>query len=319
MMDAAPRCVAVVGGAGFIGATLVRFLLTAGLSVRVLDRLGSDELRGRFSSDLCSRLHLVSAQDDYGRALVEAFEGADAVVHLASTSLPSTSNLNMPADITSNLVVFVDLLEQARARQIRKVVYLSSGGTVYGQVEELPIRESHATNPICSYGIVKLAAEKYLRMHNVLYGSRHVALRLSNPYGPGQNPRAAQGAVAVFAAKIIRGEPIEIWGDGTVVRDYIHVRDVAAAIGAALVYRGAQCVFNIGSGKGVSLNELVQLLSAYSGRAAKVTYAPGRAVDVKANVLDISNARCELNWNPEIPLETGLGHLMSQLAQGEAK
>lgn len=308
--------VAVVGGAGFIGTHCVRRLLATGVAVRVLDRPPVEALRRHFDG-FAGDLALVSGSLEDEAAMAATLEGVDHVVHLASTTAPASSNSDIPFDISSNLIATIRLLEACRARGIAKLTFLSSGGTVYGQPITLPIAEAHPTQPICSYGVVKLAIEKYIYMFNKLYGSKHVVLRVSNPYGPGQNPRGAQGVVAVFTDRILRQEEIVIWGDGEVVRDYIHVSDVAEAVWAALLYDGGDCIFNIGSGQGVSLNEIIAALNDLSAHPAKVRYETERSFDVKASVLDISAARTELNWAPRILLKDGLTDLLRRKLEEE--
>lgn len=149
----------------------------------------------------------------------EALEGIDVVFHLASTTLPKTSNDDPGYDVRSNVVDTIQLLEACVDAGVRKVIFASSGGTVYGVPERLPIKEDHPTNPISSYGIVKLTIEKYLGLFHYLYGLDYAALRISNPYGPYQDPAGQQGAISVFLHRILSGQPIAIWGDGEIVRE----------------------------------------------------------------------------------------------------
>ena len=172
--------------------------------------------------------------------------------------------------------------------------------------EQIPILETHATDPVCSYGITKLSIEKYLHLFHVLYGLDYTVLRLANPFGEGQRVQASQGAVAVFLGKILRGEPIGIWGDGSVVRDYIYIRDAIDAMLAALERTTSEHVFNIGSGRGHSLNELIDLMEAVTGRTADRRYLAGRQFDVPANVLSIARATQFLDWSPKVSLDSGL-------------
>jgi UDP-glucose 4-epimerase len=169
-----------------------------------------------------------------------------------------------------------------------------------------PIRESHPTDPISSYGIHKLAIEKYLHMNHALYGLDYRVLRVANAYGERQRTDKAQGAVAAFLERALRGEPIQIWGDGSVVRDYVYAGDIAHAFLQVVQYQGQERVFNIGSGQGVSLNELVDAIATVIGRRPGVEYTPGRQFDVPINVLDISRAQQHLGWQPRTRLIDGL-------------
>ncbi len=209
-------------------------------------------------------------------------------------------------DVESNVVGTLRMLHAASRGEVRKVVFISSGGTVYGMPQAVPIPESHPTEPRVSYAIAKLAIEKYLALFQSTHGLDHVVLRVANPYGERQRVDAAQGAVAVFLDRALRREPIEIWGDGTVVRDYLHVSDVARAFLRAIDYSGEPRVFNIGSGSGCSLNELLAAIERLLGRTVERRYLPGRGFDVPRNVLDITRARDVLGWAPRVSLEEGL-------------
>ncbi len=275
----------ILGGKGFIGSHLSRALAAAGEQPRVFDR---------------PQEFLAPAQLD------AALEGVEVVFHLISTTVPKSSNDDPVADIEANVVGTLRLLDLCRGRRVRKVVFISSGGTVYGVPRGTPISESHPTEPICSYGIHKLAIEKYLHLNWSLHGLDYCVLRVANAYGEGQRTDAAQGAVAAFLERAVRGAPIEIWGDGSVVRDYVYVGDIVQALLNAAAHRGDRKVFNIGSGVGVSLNEMVREIGKIVGRTPEVRYAPGRGFDVPANVLDATAAREQLGWRPSTSLPEGL-------------
>jgi UDP-glucose 4-epimerase len=170
----------------------------------------------------------------------------------------------------------------------------------------VPIGEDHPTDPISSYGIVKLAIEKYLRLFYHLHGLDYTVLRISNPYGPYQNPVSQQGVISVFLHRIYTGRPITIWGDGSVVRDYLYVSDLIDALEAVSRTETEGKVFNIGSGHGVSLQELIGLMTSVLGERPAVEYLPSRALDVPASVLDVSRARRELGWEPKTDLQEGI-------------
>jgi UDP-glucose 4-epimerase len=293
----------VLGGAGFIGSHLVEALLTAGHRVRIFDRPHVDRL-----AELGARPGVETYTGDFinPQALRPALAGAEVVYHLVSTTLPKTSNDNPAYDVESNVIGTLRLLELCRAQGVRRVVFVSSGGTVYGVPQSTPIDERHPTDPICSYGVHKLAIEKYLQLARTLYGVDYCILRPANLYGPRQRLDIAQGAVAVFLDRALRREPIEIWGDGSVVRDYVYVGDAVGALVKALDYGGSQRIFNIGSGNGVSLNELLVHIGRLLGRAPEVRYGSARTVDVPANVLDCSAAKRHLGWSAATALDEGL-------------
>jgi UDP-glucose 4-epimerase len=239
----------------------------------------------------------------------------DCCVHLVTTTLPFTSNENMMFDIESNLMGSVQLMKQAAKAKFKKLVYISSGGTVYGPSKSDKIAETHPTSPLSSYGITKLAVEKYLSLYQELHGLRSVALRLSNPFGERQRIKSLQGAVAVFVGAAVQDRELQIWGDGSVVRDYIYVTDVANAVLKALEYEGLEKVFNVGSGHGQSLLDVVKVVEETVGKKLKIVFQAGRSVDASRNVLDISKASELLRWTPEIDFPTGVQKMASWLDQ----
>jgi len=293
----------VVGGNGFIGTHLVEYLLQEGVAVRVFDRYPS-----QFSPTKSQVEYLIGDLGNHG-TLPEIVEDVDWVFHLAYTTLPKTSNDDPVYDVRSNLIDTLQLLQACCQAKVKKLVFVSSGGTVYGVPQTVPIKETHPTNPICSYGITKLAIEKYLHLFFHLYGLDYTVTRMSNPYGEGQNPNAKQGAIGVFLGRIARGEAINIWGDGRVVRDYLHIDDAAAALISAAKYapdKDAPRIFNIGSGVGHSLNEIVEAIRSVVDRKVTVEYTPARALDVSTNILDISLAGTCLGFRPSIDLPAGI-------------
>jgi UDP-glucose 4-epimerase len=245
----------------------------------------------------------------------EALEGCDICFHLVSTTLPKSSNADPVFDVETNLLGTVRLLTHAVNAGIKKIIFVSSGGTVYGVPIELPIPETHRTDPICSYGISKLAIEKYLELFRRLHGLDYTVLRIANPYGERQRMHASQGAVAVFLGKVLSGEPVEIWGDGSVVRDYVYIADVVDALLAAMELECDEHVFNIGSGYGLSLNELLDAIEKVTKRAADRRYLPARVFDVPISVLSIERAKRSLDWSPKVEFSQGLKKFAEWLLQ----
>lgn len=301
----------VVGASGFIGSHLVDSLLAAGYRVKALARHLPGLISPVAQANPALTLSPLSMAD--GLALQEAMEGAELVFHLASGSLPQSSNRDPQADVQVNLLGALKVFEAARQAQVQRLVMVSSGGTVYGVPQQVPIAEGHPTEPTCSYGISKLAIEKYVALYRQLHGLDGLVLRVANPYGERQRLDATQGVVPVFLGKALRGEPLQIWGDGSTVRDFLHISDVVTALLAAAHYQGEERLFNVGSGEGLSLNQLVELLRAELQRPLAVEYLPARGFDVPTNVLCIERARRCLGWNPKVTVSEGLHRLCASL------
>lgn len=286
----------VLGGCGFIGSHVVDRFLAEGHPVRVLSR--SPEI---------FRPPLPGVDYRFGELgnqtfLEECLRGVDVVIHLVSTTTPKDSNEDMAFDIESNLIQTVRALRSCVRAGVTKMVYCSSGGAIYGNPNNCPVAEDAPTSPLCSYGVVKLAIEKYLELFGNLEGFQSVSLRVSNPFGPRQNPLGHQGVVAAILDRIHRGLPISVWGDGSVVRDFFYVGDLAEAIFRAALQDTPSRVINIGSGVGLSLRDLLAVVRRELGVDFEVCYEPGRAFDVREIYLDISRAEAELGWKPKTAL-----------------
>jgi UDP-glucose 4-epimerase len=302
----APIKLLLVGGAGFIGAEITARLLKRGHAVRVLDR----NIK-RFPS----RQILKSKNDEFEvicgnyancKMLEKALSGVDVVIHLASSTVPQSSNLDSISDVKGNVIASLRLLQACRERGVKKIVFTSSGGTVYGISQTIPMSEDNPTNPISSYGITKLMIEKYLQLFYHLYGLDYSILRCANAYGPGQNFISGQGAVGIFMRRMIMGESIIIWGDGSIVRDYVYVDDLAEAHILAANSKRHATIVNIGSGIGTSLNNLVHTIAKAINVIPVVEYSEARKFDVPNNILKIDRAKQVFNWAPKIDLETGV-------------
>ena len=303
----------VLGGGGFIGSAIVDRLLVAGHSVRVFERPRVAPYRVFAPAEQIEWTtgDLLSTSD-----VNEALADVDTVFHLVSTTLPKGSNDDPVYDVQSNLIGTLQILNLMVQRRTARIVFISSGGTVYGSPNYLPIDEQHPTNPQVSYGITKLAIEKYILLFERLHGIKAVILRLSNPYGERQRVETAQGAVAVFLQRALRRQALEIWGDGSVTRDYVYIGDVAEAFLRAAEYQGPLSIFNIGSGQGTSLNELLTKLEAVLGNDIERAYLPGRPFDVKLNVLDTRLAQQELAWSPRVTMDEGLARTADWIRRG---
>ncbi len=288
----------VLGGNGFVGSHLVESLLAGGARVRVLDRSGSLKTPPMIGVD-----YRYADLADLP-ALTEALADMDLVIHLISTTVPGTANQDPIADIDGNLIGTVRLLQKLRNAGVPKLIYLSSGGTVYGDSPNRPIPETHPRDPLSSYGIVKAAIENYIAMYGGLAGFQFLILRVSNLYGPRQGHVGVQGVIPTICRRILDGEPLKIWGDGSATRDYLHISDLMTFITAAIT-QGATGTFNVGSGMGTSLTQLLELFAQITRKPLKLEYLPPRGFDVRHLVLDITKARRTLGWQPQVPLREG--------------
>lgn len=289
----------VLGGNGFIGSHIVDRLLAEGHSVRVFDR--STE---RFRDALRGVDYRFGSFNDTP-ALSEAMQDVDIIYHAISTTVPSTSNKDPVFDIESNLINTVRLLNLMTDSGVSRIVYLSSGGTVYGIPEYSPIKETHPLRPICSYGVVKIAIENYIHMYSHLHGLEYILLRASNPYGPRQGHIGVQGVIGTFMGKYLNDEDVVVWGDGSVVRDFIYIDDLVELIVVA-GQSNISGILNAGSGVGSSINDVISCLKSVSGKNLAPVYRPGRDYDVPSIVLDMDKARTILNFSPSVSLEEGV-------------
>lgn len=298
------RCV-VIGGGGFIGSHLCEALLSAGHDVTVFDRADSPNLEVLKQKGVRLCVGDFFNPEDVQRSL----QDQEVLFHLLSTTVPQTSIEDPARDVETNVVGTLRLLDAVRKTSIKKIIFPSSGGTVYGIPQEIPIKENHPTNPTSSYGIGKLIIEKYLNMYWTLYGLDYCVLRIANAYGERQRPTATQGVIPVFLERGLRNQEITVWGDGSVMRDYVYASDISQAFIKALTYSGEMKVFNIGSGQGHSVNDVIHVMERVMGWPLKVKYTRGRSFDVPISVLDITRAKNYLNWVPAISLFEGIARM----------
>ena len=293
--------VLVTGGAGFIGSHLVDRLVELGYSVAVVDdgrsgRVENVNPSARFYDvDICSS------------SLEEVFEQErpDFVDHHAAQISVQSSVRDPVNDARINILGSLNLLEKCRAHGVRKVLFSSSGGAIYGEPEYRPCDEKHPARPVSPYGAAKLAVETYLFYYGKVYGLDFTCLRYANVYGPRQDPHGEAGVVAIFVQAMLEGRRPVIFGDGEQERDYVYVADIVEANVAAL-QKGSGGVYNIGTGSGTSVNEIFRQLSRIIGYDEAPKHAPSRPGDVYRISLDVSKARRELGWTPATSLEEGL-------------
>lgn len=295
----------ILGGCGFIGRHVVQALAKYNIPLVVFDIDANPVYSARHCTYLAGDFSDTDKLDD----LMTKY-AITHVVHLVSTTLPKSSNDDMPYDIESNVIQTLRLLDLCLKHRVQRFLFMSSGGTVYGSPEEVPVSENHTNYPLCSYGISKLTIERYLHLYQQLYGLDYVVLRAANPYGPGQNPLSGQGVIANFVHKIYEHQSIEVWGDGTNVRDFFHVKDLAELVAVSLLSKHTG-IFNAGSGEGTSINQIIEYLREIIDIPFNVVYKKKRHLDVQEIILNCSLAIKVFDWKPKISLTLGIKDYIS--------
>jgi UDP-glucose 4-epimerase len=303
--------VVLLGGAGFIGLAVAEALVDAGARPLVVD--GARRLARaapRLATAPGGAIAGQVAEPGDVRAIAAALKGAEAVVHLAWTSVPASSMAAIAEDARDNVVATVEVLQASVEAGIGRFVFVSSGGAVYGRAARLPAREDDPTDPISAYGVGKLAVEKYVALFSSAHGLPGVTLRLSNPFGPYQLAGTPVGVVARMVQRLASDEAIEIFGDGSTVRDYLEIGDAARALAlAADPGRLPPGLYNVGSGEGKSLAEVAATVGAVAGRPPRLVHRPARGFDVPAIVLDIERLSAASGWRPEVSFAEGVERL----------
>lgn len=301
--------VLIIGGNGFIGHNTATYLLESGYEIGIYDRN-------------CQPPSLEC--DYYCRDLLndpifpDMLKGYHAVIYLISASTPQTSMMDPSLVYEKEIFLLLKFLSECVKSGIRRVIYASSGGTIYGENSHANCEDSD-TWPVCHYAVGKLACEKILNLYNQLYGMENVILRISNPYGKGQLPESGVGAVTAFVDRILKGETITLYGDGTTIRDFIDIQYVAQSFRLALEWEFSDeisPVFNIGSGRGISLNQVIAIICDAVERKARIQYCPARSFDVMCNYLDIEKARIYLGYHPPENLEHDIAVYAARLMRG---
>lgn len=319
----APLRILVTGGAGFIGSHVVDALLAAGHQVVVVDNLSTGKRQNLNPAARFYEMDILSPD----LATVFRREGIEVVNHHAAQIDVRRSVAAPGEDARVNIQGLLNLLENCVRHGVKGFIFASSGGVVYGEPEALPVKEGFPKGPLSPYGVSKLSSEYYLYYFARTHGLPYVALRYGNVYGPRQDPHGEAGVVAIFGQKMLRGEVPVIYGDGEQLRDYVYVADVVRANLLALEKLGNgmspkllghldAAAYNIGTGRGTSVNELFLLLKRVVGYAGEAAYHPPRAGELRKIYLDATKAARELGWKPQVDLEEGLQRTVAYLAAG---
>ena len=307
------KCI-IYGGAGFIGSHTTETLLDNNFEVTVFDKINASK---KNLTNVLNKIRFIEGDFNNSIDIEESLKNQDYVIHLVSSTLPADSNLNPQYDVETNLISSLNLFEECVNQKIKKVIFVSSGGTIYGNPIKLPINEEHPTNPTSSYGIIKLTIEKYLLLYKSLKGLDYKILRLSNPFGERQNPHSGQGLISNLLYKIKNKQTLEIWGDGKVIRDYFYIKDGVKAIHLSIKDHSQSNIFNISSSKGYSINQILDRFRKVLKLKFKVKYTAGRKFDVRKNILDNSKAQSILNWKPETGFNQALMKTWSYIFNDE--
>ncbi len=301
--------VLVTGGAGFIGSHVVDTYLASGYEVVVVDNLSTGQLFNLNPSATFYNMDIRSPQ------LQEIFdkERPDFVNHHAAQMDVRRSTVEPLFDADINILGSINVLECAIKFQVKRFIYISSGGAVYGEPESLPCDETHPINPICQYGVSKHTIEHYLYLYNHIYGLDYIVLRYGNVYGPRQNPRGEAGVVAIFTGQMLADQQVLINGDGEQQRDFVYVTDCAQANLLALTAPQANTIYNIGCGVGTSVNEIFQILKEFSAYPKNAYYGPPKPGETQRIYLNCSKARAGLGWTPAVGIQGGLENTVNYI------
>lgn len=277
----------ILGAAGFIGTNLtIELAKNKSNKITLVDK--SIQYFENIKKMKFENVSFKEYDFDVNTKYDDLLKDQSIVYHLVSTTVPTTSNQHISQELMGNVVFSSNLFEACVRKKISKVVFISSGGTVYGKEVDCPLKENTPTNPISSYGVQKVAIEKLLYLYNYMYGLDYRVIRLANPYGPYQRPNGILGAVTTFTYKALKGEQITVYGNGSIVRDFIYIDDAIRAIMNIVEGKNKHHTFNLGCGYGTSIKQLLELIEEAIGTKMNVVYEEGRQVDVPVNFLDIA-------------------------------
>lgn len=305
----------VFGGAGFIGTNITKFLVEKGFDVTIYDRNLDKKIlpEGKYQK--------IEGDFFFEQDFSKYLQNQDVVIQLISGVSPVSSMINIYDSYKNDIIQNLKLIETCKNNGIKKIVFVSSGGTVYGELEVELITEDLQLFPQNHYGIMKSTIEQFLVLYNEQYGMNNVVLRLANPYGSSQNLEKKIGAVSAFCHNIVHEKEIEIYGDGQIVRDYISIEDVCESIICAVEYQSSQIkpIFNVGTGVGTSLLEIISMVEEESNVRAKISFKENRNIDVRRNVLSTIKSQKYLKFKAKSTLQEGIKQiLMNYRAKDES-
>lgn len=296
----------VTGGAGFIGSHVVDLFVSQGYEVVVVDNLST----GRESNlNPAAKFYQVDIRSPEVAEII-ARERPDFISHHAAQIDVRRSVADPLFDAEVNVLGSIRLIEAARQYGVQRFVYISTGGAVYGEPEYLPCDEAHPINPICPYGISKHTVEHYLFLAHYNYGLNYTVLRYPNVYGPRQDPHGEAGVVAIFSGRMLRQEPVTIYGDGLQERDFLYVGDCARA-NLLAVQQAQDGIYNLGTGRGANINELFDILREITHYPLRPGYGPAKVGETYKIYLQAAKAARDLGWQPTLSLSEGLSQTVA--------
>ena len=292
----------ILGGSGFIGSHLAEALIKRDLNVKIF---GDFKSGMRNIASIADRIEIIKGDFQNTSDLSLAMQDVDCIFHYISTTNPASSFDNPVYDIETNVISSVRMMEIALKNNVKKIIFPSTGGTIYGDARKIPISEDEPANPLNPYAISKLTIEKYLHYFFTQYGMDYLVLRYSNPYGERQNPLGNQGVIPIFLNKIRQNEAPQIFGDGYSLRDYIYIDDAISATMNVFDKRSNEKIFNVGSGNGTSINELIEIMNEVTGKEICPVYISDNKRYIKKIVLDISRIK-KTGWSQKTGLREGI-------------
>jgi len=291
----------ILGAGGFMGKSLCKELVKD-YEIVAFDRKIPEELMAIKGNIKCVEGDFVEMKD-----FSPLLEGVDKVIHLISTTIPQEETAGIDMEIMQNVIPTVRLLESMVKTFVPEIVFSSSGGTIYGETGEHLNEIGDELHPICGYGMQKKVIESYLEFYGLRYGINYKIMRISNPYGVGQNPEKPQGVIPIFVYRLLHDMPITVYGDGNSERDYIYMPDLINAFKCVLKYNGNVHIFNVGSGNAHTLNEIIEIIEQKTGKQfSEIDYQAKRKCDVSKNVLKVDATQRELQWKAEMDLVQGI-------------